>query len=98
MEILTLSEYLKGEFGQKVYKLSLSSGCTCPNRDGTIGTGGCTFCSAGGSGEFAQPFTDENLIGVEIERAKALVRRKLPANAAEADEKYIAYFQSYTNT
>ena len=79
MEILTLSEYLKGEFGQKVYKLSLSSGCTCPNRDGTIGTGGCTFCSAGGSGEFAQPFADVNLIGVEIEKAKALVRRKLPA-------------------
>ena len=98
MEILTLSEYLKREFGQKVYKLSLSSGCTCPNRDGTIGTGGCTFCSEGGSGEFAQPFADENSIDVEIERAKALVRRKLPANAAGADEKYIAYFQSYTNT
>ena len=98
MEILTLSEYLKREFGQKVYKLSLSSGCTCPNRDGTIGTGGCTFCSEGRSGEFAQPFADENSIGDEIERAKALVRRKLPANAAGADEKYIAYFQSYTNT
>ena len=51
-----LSEALKERFGTKVYKLSMTSGCTCPNRDGKIGYGGCTFCSEGGSGDFAAPF------------------------------------------
>ena len=46
---------MRARFGTKVYRLSLQSGCTCPNRDGTIGTGGCTFCSEGGSGDFAAP-------------------------------------------
>lgn len=51
MEILTLSGYLKKEYGQKVYKISLSAGCSCPNRDGTAGFSGCTFCLEGVSGE-----------------------------------------------
>ena len=87
----SLNDYLRESFGSKVYKLALSTSCTCPNRDGTLGTSGCIFCSAGGSGEFAQ----SSLLPVaeQIERAKQLVSRKVPENA-----RYIAYFQSYTNT
>lgn len=95
MKILTLSEALKRRYHTKVYKLALSSGCTCPNRDGTLGTGGCTFCSAGGSGDFAAPLAP---IAEQIERAKALVDPKFPKNIAPEDRRYIAYFQSYTNT
>ena len=84
-----LSEYLKERFGEKVYRLSLSSGCTCPNRDGTAGYGGCTFCSAGGSGEFSAGIAP---IDEQIEEAKARIRQKTDAS------KFIAYFQAYTNT
>lgn len=98
MTIVTLSDYLKSKFGQKVYKIALSSGCTCPNRDGTIGTGGCTFCTAGGSGEFASPFTGEEQIEQEIEAAKERIVRKFPKGLPPEERKYIAYFQSYTNT
>lgn len=98
MKILTLSEYLKQRYGRKIYKLSLESGCTCPNRDGRLGTGGCTFCSAGGSGEFAQPVTDLQNIDVQLAAAKAMVERKMPESMTAAERKYIAYFQSYTNT
>ena len=85
----TLSEVLKSEYGEKVYKLSLSSGCSCPNRDGTIGTGGCTFCSAGGSGEFAAPFLPPE---IQIREAKRRIAAKTDAG------KFIAYYQSFTNT
>ena len=78
-------------FGTKVYKLSLSSGCTCPNRDGTIGTGGCTFCSEGGSGEFAAPF-------LPVKEQIALAREKVDAKLPPGEKKYLAYFQSFTNT
>ena len=84
-----LNDVLKAEYGEKVYKLSLSSGCTCPNRDGTLSVGGCTFCSAGGSGDFAAPLAP---IAEQIADAKARIRRKTDAR------KFIAYFQSYTNT
>ena len=74
----TVSDYLKNKYGCKVYKLSLQTGCTCPNRDGTKGTGGCIFCSEGGSGDFAAPllFVDE-----QIEFAKQKVADKLPKNS-----------------
>lgn len=99
MEIITLSDYLKRQFGQKVYKIALSSGCTCPNRDGTIGTGGCTFCSAGGSGEFAMGFAaDGARLNRAIEEAEKRVSRKFPKNLPPEKRKFIAYFQSYTNT
>ena len=84
-----LNDVLRAQYGEKVYKLSLSSGCTCPNRDGTLGFGGCTFCSAGGSGDFAAPYAP---IEDQIADAKARIRRKTDAR------KFIAYFQSYTNT
>ncbi|MGB4661514.1 MAG: TIGR01212 family radical SAM protein [Mobilitalea sp.] len=89
----SLDYELKKQYGRKIYKLSLNGGMSCPNRDGTIDTRGCIFCSAGGSGDFASspllPITDQ------IEAAKKLVEGKMkdPGNA-----KYIAYFQAYTNT
>ena len=84
-----LSEALQEQYGEKVYKLSLSAGCTCPNRDGTFGVGGCAFCSAGGSGDFAARLAP---IEAQIAEAKARIARKTDA------KKYIAYFQSFTNT
>jgi radical SAM protein (TIGR01212 family) len=95
MQYYSLSSYLKDTFGTKVYKLSLQSGCSCPNRDGTLGTGGCTFCSQGGSGDFAAPLLP---INQQIRLAKERVNRKFPGSIPESERKYIAYFQSYTNT
>lgn len=85
-----LNDYLRKRFGQKVYKIALNGGFTCPNRDGTIGTGGCIFCSEGGSGEFAQPAGIG--IAAQIEQGKELLSKKIK------DGKYIAYFQAYTGT
>lgn len=85
----TANDHYKQKFGCKVYKLSLDGGFTCPNRDGTLGTGGCIFCSALGSGEFA---TKGNDITEQLERAKQRVESKNKGG------KYIAYFQSFTNT
>ena len=91
-----LSTYLKDTYGKKIYRLSLSAGCSCPNRDGSIvlddGTrlyGGCSFCSEGGSGEFAADFA---AIDTQIEDAKKVIRDKTDATS------FIAYFQSYTGT
>ena len=84
-----LSDVLKETYGEKVYKLSLSSGCTCPTRDGTRGSGGCTFCSESGSGDFAAAFMP---VGEQIREAKHRIRKKTGA------ERFIAYFQSFTNT
>lgn len=85
----SFNSYLRERFGGKVYKLALDAGMTCPNRDGTLGTGGCIFC-AGGAGEFSEK--DCGGVKAQLERAKARVRAKTDA------EKFIAYFQSYTNT
>lgn len=90
-----LSDYCKEKFGTKVYRLALSSGATCPNRDGKVGVGGCSFCSEKGSGEFAIDVMDLDL---QIERAKALIAKKFPNSINTADRKYIAYFQSFSNT
>ena len=90
MYYYSLNNYLKETFREKVYKLSLNGGTTCPNRDGKLGTKGCIFCSAGGSGEFA---ADKQLsISEQINQAKARVKNKIKT------DKYIAYFQSYTGT
>ena len=86
----SLNAWLKDQFGQKIYKLALDGGMTCPNRDGTLGTGGCIFCSHGGSGDFAEPA--HTSVTEQIEAAKARVANKIK------DGKYVAYFQSYTNT
>lgn len=86
----SLNEYYKSKYGKKVYKLSLSGGMTCPNRDGTLDTRGCIFCGNGGSGEFAESFRLS--VSEQIERAKSRVRSKTNDNA------YIAYFQPFSNT
>jgi len=85
----TLNQHYREKFGCKVYKLSIDAGLTCPNRDGTVGTGGCIFCSGAGSGEFAEGGQD---ITAQLERAKARV------SAKNKNGKYIAYFQAFTNT
>ena len=86
----SLHAMLQERFHEKIYKLSLNGGMTCPNRDGTLGTRGCIFCSAGGSGDFAA----DRLLSVtkQIEQQKALITQKRPVH------KFIAYFQAYTNT
>ena len=86
----SLDYELKKRFGEKIYRLTLNGGMSCPNRDGHIGHGGCIFCSSGGSGDFA---ADAALsIRQQIEAGKKLLSNKRPVN------KYIAYFQAFTNT
>lgn len=86
----TLNDHLWDIYGEKIYKLSLNAGLTCPNRDGKIGTKGCIFCNEGGYGEFAgSPLLS---ITQQIELGKARIKNKTKAG------KYIAYFQCYTNT
>lgn len=85
-----MNQYLKDTFGQKVYKIALDGGFTCPNRDGTLGTGGCIFCSGAGSGDFAQ--NRALSVTEQIENGKKRIAKKI------RDGKYIAYFQAFTNT
>ena len=93
----SFNAWLKDTFGRKIYKLALDGGMTCPNRDGTLGSGGCIFCSHGGSGDFAEP--QHSSVTEQIEAAKASVRKKIKSSAKQpAENSYIAYFQSYTNT
>ena len=90
VEYYSLNQYMKDTFGCKVYRIAINGGFTCPNRDGSIGTGGCLFCSEGGSGDFAQ---DPGLsITEQIEKGKERVSAKIQ------NGKYIAYFQAFTNT
>ena len=92
----TASDFYKSLFGCKVYKISLDAGCTCPTRDGTLGTKGCIFCSAGGSGEFAASRT--KAISEQAADAIALVSKKAHGRSGTSPAKYIAYFQNFTNT
>lgn len=87
----SLDYYLKERFGEKVYKVSLNGGMTCPNRDGTLDTRGCIFCSAGGSGDFAAPICET--VTKQIDNAIEGLKK-----AKKVGDKFIAYFQSYTNT
>ncbi len=90
MEYYSLNQYLRDTFGQKVYKIAIDGGFTCPNRDGTLDTRGCIFCSGAGSGEFAQDRMES--IALQIAKAKERVAGKIK------EGKYIAYFQAFTNT
>ncbi|MGN0505828.1 MAG: TIGR01212 family radical SAM protein [Lachnospiraceae bacterium] len=87
-------DYFKQTFGKKMYRLSLDGGMTCPNRDGTLSAKGCSFCSALGSGDFAE--RKSTSVADQIESAKRQVAKKLPKNGAPFG--YLAYFQSFTNT
>ncbi|WP_096636295.1 TIGR01212 family radical SAM protein [Clostridium cochlearium] len=86
----TLNYFLRKKFGEKVFKISLDAGFSCPNRDGTISSGGCVFCSKRGSGDFAghRNFS----IPSQFEEIKLMMKKKWKG------DKYIAYFQAYTNT
>lgn len=111
MKYLSVNEYYKKLFGRKIYKITLDAGCTCPNRDGTKGTGGCIFCSATGSGDF----TASRILSIteQIEEAKKLVQKKIKkletknqteitgntnSTCTARTAQYIAYFQNFTNT
>lgn len=83
-----LSDYYRKKYGCKVYKLSIDAGFTCPNRDGTVGTGGCIFCGPDGGSAFA---AKEGTVACQLEQARHGV-------AFKGGEKFIAYFQSFTNT
>ncbi len=90
MKYYALNDYLQDTFGQKVYKIALNGGFTCPNRDGILGRRGCIFCSGMGSGEFAG--RSEDSITIQIEKGKEKARGKA------RNGKYIAYFQAFTGT
>ena len=90
MKYYSLNNYLRDTFGDKVYKISIDGGFTCPNRDGTLDTRGCIFCSKGGSGEFSQ--SRKLSVSEQLDAGKALVENKIKSG------KYIAYFQPFTNT
>ncbi len=90
MEYYSFNQYLKDTFGCKVYKISINADFTCPNRDGTLGTRGCIFCSKGGSGDFAE--SSSLSVTEQIESGKQRVSKKIKSG------KYIAYFQAFTNT
>ena len=88
----SLNDYCKETFGEKIYKIALNAGLTCPNRDGTLDTRGCIFCSAGGSGDFAVNMADYISVADQLAAGVRLFRGK------EIGSRYIAYFQAYTNT
>lgn len=90
----SLDYYLKETFAEKTYKVALDGGMSCPNRDGTVSTGGCIFCSNGGSGDFAIKHNKDNNITKQIETAIAFLRAKHKF----VGNKFIAYFQSFSNT
>lgn len=86
----SINQYNRKVYGEKIYKISLNGGMTCPNRDGTLGTKGCIFCSKGGSGDFAASAVLS--ISEQIEEAIERISKKYTGNS------YIAYFQAFTNT
>ena len=94
--MLTLSQFYQSIFGCKTYKISLDAACTCPNRDGTKGSGGCIFCSQNGSGDFVAARSLS--IQEQLEQGKKLVEAKLRGRSGERQGKYIAYFQNFTST
>lgn len=91
----SLDYEMKARYGHKIYKIALDGGFTCPNRDGTLGTGGCIFCSAGGSGDFAA--SRQLSITEQIEEGKKLLGSKQPSASSQLPC-YIAYFQAFTGT
>ena len=86
----TLDYYYKEKFNQKVFKVSLDAGLSCPNIDGTVGYGGCIYCSKTGSAEFAGNKMEP--IDIQFENIKNMMHKKWPK------AKYIGYFQAHTNT
>jgi hypothetical protein len=87
---LSFNHYLRESFGEKIFKVALDAGFSCPNRDGTLALGGCTFCSSAGSGDFVERRTEP--IETQFAAFKKMMHQKWPSG------KYIAYFQAFTNT
>ena len=100
--VQALSTFYESIFGCKTYKISLDAGCTCPNRDGTKGSGGCIFCSQAGSGDFiargGESAAGRLPISEQLEQGKKLVESKLRGRSGDRQGKFIAYFQSFTST
>ena len=100
--VQALSTFYESIFGCKTYKISLDAGCTCPNRDGTKGSGGCIFCSQSGSGDFiargGEAAAGRLPISEQLEQGKKLVESKLRGRSGDRQGKFIAYFQSFTST
>lgn len=88
----SLDAYLKNTYGEKLYKIAVDAGFTCPNRDGTLGIGGCIFCSAGGSGDYAVKIAEHTNIRDQLTDGIALFGHK------RIGQRFIVYFQAYTNT
>ena len=88
----SLDSYLKNTYGEKLYKIAIDAGFTCPNRDGTLGTGGCIFCSAGGSGDYAVKTAEHPCVKDQLAAGISLFGNK------KIGQRFIAYFQAYTNT
>lgn len=88
----SLDAYLKNTYGEKLYKIAIDAGFTCPNRDGTIGNGGCIFCSAGGSGDHAVKAAQHTSVRDQLDAGISLFGHK------RIGQRFIAYFQAYTNT
>ena len=88
----SLNAYLQDTYHEKIYKIALNAGLTCPNRDGKLDTRGCIFCSSGGSGDFAVPLSSPLHFQKSFEEGKAKLSRK------HTGSRFIAYFQAYTNT
>lgn len=88
----SLNDYLKETYGEKIYKIAIDAGLSCPNRDGKIDTRGCIFCSAGGSGDFAVSRKDFPTVSAQIRAGISLFSSK------KVGTRFIAYFQAYTNT
>lgn len=88
----SLNDYFKNTYGEKIYKIAIDAGLSCPNRDGKMDTRGCIFCSAGGSGDFAVSRKNFPSVSAQIEAGLSLFRGKT------VGDKFVAYFQAYTNT
>lgn len=93
-----LNKYLKEKFGQRTLKICIDAGFTCPNRDGKIGTGGCIFCSEKGSGEHLKPLSNINTLDQISQSIKNQIQNHLNSYRGERANKFIAYFQNFTNT
>ena len=96
MRYRSANDYMRHIFGYKVYKISINGGFTCPNRDGSLGVGGCIFCSGEGSGDFSEDA--ELSVNEQIESGKKKVISKLPKDMDDSVPRFMAYFQAYTNT
>ena len=88
----SLDAYCKNTYGEKLYKIALNAGLTCPNRDGTIDSRGCIFCNAGGSGDFAIDMHAVPSVSAQLKEGQKLFHKK------QTGRRFIAYFQAYTNT